>query len=347
VNRSQMLASSLLLSVLVAIWACDDRVTAGNNGTSTDNVVTGRLLRVDSLADSLLDGDLGPYPLLLRLDRRNLDFSKSWKDGSDFRAQRPDSTALPYQIREWDSASGHASVWVRLDRFRRGSGQAIRVHLGKDSTANRSNVPATWSGVSDSVRLKVASILVDNFERGTTMSLLPCACDTWYARTSITSNPSSTAKLLLPAPGASFATALQATGTSHGKALHLNYANAVWTNQDWVLAGIRLGTVFQRMAGLDSITFLMRGNGNMHLALENGADTTWFSKAWLTLKVDTGWTRHVVKPSQFDPASVAAKTNGWMAVRDSITLLSFFAHDGSDLWIDDIRFWGMSPKELP
>jgi hypothetical protein len=35
-----------------------------------------------------------------------------------------------------------------------------------------------------------------------------------------------------------------------------------------------------------------------------------------------------------------------MAVRDSIDILSIFAHDGTDLWIDDIRFYGLSPSEI-
>lgn len=341
-KQSILLSASLLL---LGAWGCDDRI-AGGNGTSTDNVVTARILSVDSLADSLLDGDSGPYPLLVRFDRRNLDFSKSWTSGTDFRVQRQDSTPLPFQIREWDSASGHASVWVRLDRFRRGTGQVIRIRQGKDSTASRSNGAATWAGVSDSIRLKLASILVDDFERGTALSLLPCPCDTWYARTSVTIIPTSPARLVLPAPGAAFATALQATGTAHGKALHLSYTNAVMANQDWVLAGVRIGAGFQRLAGLDSITFWTRGNGNMHVSLENGSDTTWFSKAWVALKVDTGWTRHVVTPSQFDPPSVTGKTRGWMAVRDSIDILSIFAHDGSDLWIDNIRFYGLSPSEI-
>lgn len=338
----RLLLSSLFL---LGAWGCDQR-DAGGNGTSTDNVVTARELSVDSIALSLPRGDSGPYPLLLALDRRNIDFSKSWADGSDLRVQRSDLSPLPFQIREWDSTSGRASVWVRLDHLVRGAGQVIRLRLGKDSVQNRSNAAATWAGVSDSVRLKVASVLVDNFESGTTLSLLPCACDTWYARTSLTVNPLSIARLLSPAPGASFATAIQTTGTTHGKALHLSYANAYLQNQDWVLAGVRLGTKFQRMAGLDSITFWTRGNGNMHLSLENGFDTTWFSKAWTAIRIDTGWTWHVVKPSQFDPPSVSGKTNGWNAVRDSVTLLSIFAHDGSDLWIDDIRLHGISPSEI-
>jgi len=334
--------STVRLLAFVAVLgflACEDRVADGN-GTSTDNVVTARGLRVDSLAKDLLDGDSGAYPLLVNLDRRNIDFAKSWSNGADLRIQRPDSSPLPYQIREWDSVSGHASFWVRLDRFRRGSGQSILMRLGKDSVQSRSNAYATWAGVSEAVRLKVASVLVDDFEKATQTSLLPCGCDTWYARSS------TNAKQYSPAPGAPFATAIQATGSVHGKALHLSYSNAYWSNQDWVLAGVRLGTAFQRLAGLDSITFWTRGNGNMRLSLENGFDTTWFSKAWLGLKVDTGWTRHVVKPSQFDPASVTGKTNGWMAVRDSITLLTVFGYDGSDLWIDDIRLHGLSPADI-
>lgn len=340
-KRLVFVASSLLL---LAVFACDDRVTGGN-GTSTDNVVTARLLPVDSLADSLPDGDLGPYPLLVRLDSGNIDFSHSWRDGSDFRVQRPDSSALAFQIREWDSASGHASIWVRLDRFHRGSGQSIRIVQGKDSVTSRSNALATWWGVSSYVRQRVASVLLDDFDSASSIGLLPCKCDTWYLA------KSSGGKLISPSWGMPFTSAIQPAGSGRaGGALHVSFTAK---SPDYVLAGIRFGKGFRRMGGLDSITFWSRGSGTLHIALENVTDTSGYKKAWAGVTMTTAWTHYSIKPSDFEaktPRTSGAGgiqgTIGWDGVKDSVTSFSVFGQDGTDFWIDSVVFHGMSPSEF-
>ncbi|HXP91703.1 MAG TPA: DUF2341 domain-containing protein [Fibrobacteria bacterium] len=325
---------TLLASLLLV--ACDGRVSGGN-GTSTDNVVTARMVSVDSIAWDLPGGDSGPYPLLVSLDSANIDFSNSFSDGSDLRVQRLDSTALPFQIREWSAATRHASLWVRLDSFHRGSAQRILLRTGKDSTINRSDPVATWAGVSDSDRLVVASVLLADFENGSSLVPLPCACNNWYA------SGSSGATLTLPAPGAAFSTAIQAAGDGRtGKALHLSFTAK---SPEWVLAGTNLGIGYHRFGGLDSITFWARGKGTMHISLENRRDTSGHMKAWAGFAMDTAWTRYAIKPSQFD---APGSTFGWRpGVSDSVTTFSVFGQDGTDLWIDDIRFNGLSPSEIP
>ena len=331
-KRRSLLSGLGVASLL--LFACDDRLSAGN-GTSTDNVVTARVLSVDSIAWDLPSGDSGPYPLLVSLDSGNFDFSHSFSDGSDLRVQRLDSTALPFQIRDWDTAAKRASLWVRLDSFHRGEGQRIRLRAGKDSTTSRSNPAGTWAGVSDSDRLMVASVLLADFENGSSLVPLPCACNNWYA------SPSSGATLILPAPGTAFSTAIQAAGDGRtGKALHLAFTAK---SPEWVLAGTNMGVGYHRFGGLDSITFWARGKGTMHISLENRRDTSGYMKAWAGFAMDTGWTRYAIKPSQFDAPGA---TKGWVGVRDSITTFSVFGQDGSDLWIDDIRFNGLSPSEI-
>jgi hypothetical protein len=331
-----VLHGAVVASACLLLAACDERV-AGGNGTSTDNVVTARVLSVDSMALGLpLDGR-GPYPLLVTLDSQNFDFSHSFPDGSDLRIQRMDSTPLPFQIREWDSASGHASLWVRLDSLRFGTGQRIRLRANKDSTTNRSDPAGTWSGVSDSVRRDVASVLLADFENGSSLVPLPCACNNWYA------SASSGAALTLPAKGAAFATAIQAAGDGRtGHALHLSFTAK---SPEWVLAGTNLGFGYHRFGGLDSVTFWAKGVGTMHISLENRRDTSGHMKAWAGFVMDTGWTRYAIKPSQFE---APGSTFGWRpGVSDSVTTFSVFGQDGTDLWIDDIRFNGISPSEIP
>ena len=331
------LFAALAAGALLA--SCFDQV-AGGSGTSTDNVVTARLLlSVDSITRYLPPGDTGPYPLLVRLDSRHIDFAKHALDSAGLRFEQvADSAPLAFQLREWSPTAGFASAWVRIPHYRRGWGQYIAMRIEKDSTVSRSDAVAAWAGVSDSVRTQVATVLLADFDSSPGIPLLPCACDTWYA------SASAGGKLTLPAAGNPFTSAIQSSGTSRGKALHVSFTAK---SPEWVLAGTLLGTGYHRFAGLDSITFWAKGSGIMHIALENGRDTSGYMKAWVGFYLDTGWTRHVIKPSQFDPQSYTGKTAGWTAVRDSISRFSVFGQDGSDFWIDDIRFHGLSPAEIP
>lgn len=328
------------LAAIPFLFSCVEQ-TAGGNGTSTDNVVTARRLSVDSIARDLpVVQDSGPYPLLVRLDRQLVDFSKSWPDGSDLRFQDSDSTPLPFQIREWDSTAGHASAWVRMPQLRLGKGRFLFLRLGRDSVQSRSSAAKTWAGVADSVRARVASILLADFESQPTVALLPCACDTWYV------NASSGGHLNYPTQGSSFSLAVQSAADSkRGHAAHISYSAP---SPQWALIGTRLGRGWHRFGGLDSITLWAKGNGTMYVALENGRDTTGYLKAWKSFQLGSDWKSYTVYPSQFDPTYTTAGglTAGWGAVKDSVNTFTVFGQGGSDLWIDDVRFHGLSPAEV-
>ena len=58
------------------------------------------------------------FPMLLRLDAGNFDFSQASVDGRDLRFTKPDGQSLPFQIEHWDVAKSVAAVWVALDTVR-------------------------------------------------------------------------------------------------------------------------------------------------------------------------------------------------------------------------------------
>lgn len=59
------------------------------------------------------------FPLLVRLDPGNFDFSEAMPDGRDIRFCKADGRiGLPYEIERWDAASKRAEVWVLLDTIR-------------------------------------------------------------------------------------------------------------------------------------------------------------------------------------------------------------------------------------
>jgi hypothetical protein len=86
------------------------------------------------------------FPALVRLSNVNFDFSQAQAGGKDIRFAKPDNTPLPYEIEQWDSANGQASLWVRIDTvYGNNGGHYIRMHWGNPNARDSS----TSSGVFD------------------------------------------------------------------------------------------------------------------------------------------------------------------------------------------------------
>ncbi len=57
------------------------------------------------------------FPVLVRLNSSNFNFSEAKANGEDLLIIKPDkdSTPLPFEIERWDSTAGQAEIWVRMD----------------------------------------------------------------------------------------------------------------------------------------------------------------------------------------------------------------------------------------
>lgn len=55
------------------------------------------------------------FPVLIRLNSGNFDFTQAQPDGRDIRFARLDGTPLAHEIERWDSPNTNAEVWVRVD----------------------------------------------------------------------------------------------------------------------------------------------------------------------------------------------------------------------------------------
>ncbi len=77
------------------------------------------------------------YPLLLRLDRSNFDFTQS--TGLDLRFANAAGKGLAYEVESWDPLAGKASVWVRADTLRPGdSAQFLKMYWNKPGAPGQS-----------------------------------------------------------------------------------------------------------------------------------------------------------------------------------------------------------------
>ena len=84
------------------------------------------------------------FPLLVRLNKGNFDFSQTKPKGEDLRfsaAGKP----LAYQIDDWDAAGGRASVWVKIPQIKGNARQEFKAHWGKADAASESNGAAVFS----------------------------------------------------------------------------------------------------------------------------------------------------------------------------------------------------------
>jgi biopolymer transport protein ExbB len=74
-------------------------------------------------------GNAEDFPVLVRLDKGNFDFSQS--RGNDIRFSDMKGKRLRYEIERWDSAAALAEIWVRLDRvLGNSSAQFLTLHWG-------------------------------------------------------------------------------------------------------------------------------------------------------------------------------------------------------------------------
>jgi hypothetical protein len=77
------------------------------------------------------------FPVLIRLTSQVFDFSQVKSDGSDISFFRSGTVALVHQIERWDSASGTADIWVRLDTvFGNNDSQYVKMYWGSSAMMN-------------------------------------------------------------------------------------------------------------------------------------------------------------------------------------------------------------------
>lgn len=317
-------ASSCVLAALLFGGCASDR-SAGNS-VETESDIAARLLRVDSVLPEWNPVADGGTVATLRFDRWNFDFANSTSDGRDIRLERQDSSLLPFEVVAWDSGAKYGRIHVRLDSSASRPGARIRLRWGKPFGTILSDPARTWQGISDSQRLAINSVLVDDFESGSNVTLLPTRTR-WEA---YAGDSAEFRGLVYDAAGKG----------RPGRAQHLLY-KATGLHYAIVRTPLIRETLASRnFRALDSIVFWARGNGKLFVAFEglvNGSGP----KAWALRTLDSGWTRFRVRPKDLDTVESVGGNVRWNKVRDSVTHVTFIAVTGTDVWLDDVRLHGV------
>ncbi len=94
--------------------------------------------------DSIPSGEtVRDFPLLVRLDAGNFDFSQSV--GSDIRFSSAGGDHLACEVERWDAQARQAEIWVRLDSLAGGGPLSLTMHWGRLQAPDFSFGPAVFS----------------------------------------------------------------------------------------------------------------------------------------------------------------------------------------------------------
>lgn len=87
-----------------------------------------------------INSSIRKFPLLIRLDSVNFDFSRAQADGDDLRFSDPDGTPLDYEIEYWKADSQDAAIWVLVPVIDANSDQDyIVLYAGNSSVNSKEN----------------------------------------------------------------------------------------------------------------------------------------------------------------------------------------------------------------
>ena len=85
---------------------------------------------LDTTADGAnVNTDVSNFPVLIRLNANNFDFSLAKPDGSDIRFSDEFDNELKYEIERWDKLANIAEIWVLVPQvFSNSNTQSINMH---------------------------------------------------------------------------------------------------------------------------------------------------------------------------------------------------------------------------
>ena len=280
-----------------------------------------------------------PTVLVLRLDTTNFDFQKAAKDGSDIRLYDGAGDLIPFEIDGWDTTLNSATLNIRVEN----AADTVRPWLltwGDKKAAKLKDVNV-WKGLGDSLVAALNSVEILNFESGTKYNALPAPLNNkfdWY----IQPHDSATVKNNLdskPTNGIE-----KADRAIFGKnVLHVQYqANKLGR---YVVIGTRIAEHSHDLSRLDSVEVWLKGDGDYEIILETIVESDTNYKTTYKGSVNEKWTRVAVTPKDFTNAD-GKSYHGWDVTRNKITRFTIFVYNGSDIWIDNVKMYGINLDDL-
>lgn len=278
-----------------------------------------------------------PYVLVLRLDS-TFNFSETADDGSDIHLLNAKGEPLPIEIDSWDKGIQSGTINVRINDLA-DTASLWTLQWGDIYEQPQKQVDV-WDSLGDSLTWVLNSVKIFDFEDSLTYKNdLPDPLEKkyWYIRanegaTLLDSSDNDAKKAVVASDGGAFGK----------KVLHVQYKA---TSPEYVVIGTQIADVPHDLSRLDSVELWVKGDGKMQVILETIIESDTNYKATYETSVQSEWTRVVVQPKDFntnDPKSY----HGWDVTRNRITRFTIFAYDGNDIWIDNVRLYGINRDDL-
>ena len=340
-------------NVTVSAWNSDELSAIGETSasvTSNDTIDLGlienpnkvipenaiRFMPSDLISDWMRPLSF-PTVLVLRLTEENFDFSKAEKDGSDIRLYDGSNNLVPFEIDGWDTTINSATLNIRVES----AADTVRpwMLMWGDKKAKKIEDVKVWEGLSDSLVKALNSVTIFDFEEGSQYNALPAPLHyTWYIQ---------------PHDSATIIEALQKDPTSgiekadssiFGKnVLHVQYqANKLGR---YVVLGTRIANHKHDLSRLDSVEVWVKGSGDFEVVLETVVESDTNYKTTYKSAVNENWTRVVITPADFTSPDKKSY-HGWDVTRNKITRFTIFMYNGTDLWIDNAKMYGINLDDL-
>lgn len=340
-------------NVTVSAWDSDELSAIGETSasvTSNDTIDLGlienpnkvipenaiRFMPSDLISDWMRPLSF-PTVLVLRLTEENFDFSKAEKDGSDIRLYDGSNNLIPFEIDGWDTTINSATLNIRVES----AADTVRpwMLMWGDKKAKKIEDVKIWEGLSDSLVKALNSVTIFDFEEGSQYNALPAPLHyTWYIQ---------------PHDSATIIEALQKDPTSgiekadssiFGKnVLHVQYqANKLGR---YVVLGTRIANHKHDLSRLDSVEVWVKGSGDFEVVLETVVESDTNYKTTYKSAVNENWTRVVITPADFTSPDKKSY-HGWDVTRNKITRFTIFMYNGTDLWIDNAKMYGINLDDL-
>lgn len=304
-----------------------------------DEIIIKKTQRINprSLISSWMRPMAEPYVLVLRLDS-TFNFAETADDGSDIHLYNANGEQLPIEIDSWDKGIQSGTINVRLENL---ADTVAMWTLEWGDIYDPAREPVdVWKGLSDSLVLALNSVKILDFEDSNLfMNNLPepLTKRDWY----IQAHEGAT---LLDSVGKNISKAIEESNDStFGKnVLHVKYEA---TSPEYIVIGTRITEIPQDLSRLDSVEVWVKGDGKFEIILETIVESDTNYKATYLGKADSVWTRIAVRPQDFETENIKSY-HGWDVTRNRITRFTMFAYDGNEIWVDNVRMYGVNRDDL-
>lgn len=272
--------------------------------------------------------------VFVRLDS-SFNFSESMKNGNDLRFTDQSGNVLRSKIVSWDDTLFNAKIMVRLEGSE--DVESIQMYWGRKASAdiNDTNI---WEGISDSLVQVLNSVTLIDFESGKLESAFKYAdglTRNWYYGSQDTS--------VVTAPSIdNVEEAFEKDETRGGTVFHWEATSQ--SKYLWSMIASRISKHPTNLSGLDSASFYAKGKGELGFVFEVLDEPTGKVKYVDTLTGE--WKRYSLTPADFEEGDDKYGNKGWDFVKPRTTTLTFWVVGNAEIWLDDIRLYGVNRDDF-